>query len=433
VRTGQKGDKSRGQTPNLLIVDEGDMLDDETLESILASLTGTGPIAQMILSSTPTGRREMFYKWCVNKALGFREFHYSSMVSPNWSAEMELFYRETYSENAFAHEFLAEFGEMEIGIFQHKFVEASLADYSITKAEPARGDIHAFGVDWNRKGVGVHIIVSAYSPETGKMRPVYKEVISAGEFTQHKSISRIAELNTIWNPEWIYVDEGDGTTQIEALKLWGMQHPTTRLHRKIRGIDFGSTTMIRDPLTKAFVKKAVKPLVVDMCARNVERLNVVLPRAEDTSTGLVGQMREFRILRYGRDARPVYSDDKEHTLIAWMLSIFAFVMEMTDLAKVNSSNRVAFTGHMGTGDTQIIPFQSREFREKRDKVASRPRTFDTGRKDVQDLTFDEFIGRPHPTEGRKFRNVLGRVDRTVPGFLGRPTWEKKSHRDPKDD
>jgi len=431
VRTGQKGDKSRGQTPNLLILDEGDMLDDETLESVLASLTGTGPIAQMIVSSTPTGRRGLFFKWCVNKGLGFREFHYTSMVSPNWSAEMELFYRETYSENSFSHEFLAEFGEMEIGLFQHKHIEASLREYSITNSQPIKGEIYAMGADWNRKGIGVHIMITGYCPETGKLRPAYKEVISAGEFTQHAAVDRMAELNAIWSPNWIYVDEGDGTTQIEALKIKGMNNPQGRLHRKVKGIDFGSKVLVRDPLTKAFVKKMVKPLVVDMAVRHVERLDVILPKSEDTSTGLVGQMREFRVLRYGREGQPVFSDEKEHTLVAWMLTVYAFVMEMTDLAKITSSNRIAFTGHFGEDSMDTHPsMESREVREKRDKISPKPRIFaiNSGHKDW-DGTMAQLMGK----SGRSFRESMGNKDHPMSGRLGRTTWERERKGDPKDD
>jgi len=427
VRTGQQGNKFRGQTPTLLIIDEADMLDDPTLESVLASLTGAGPIARMVVSSTPTGRRGMFWKYCTNKRLDFKEFHYTSMVSPYWTPELELFYRETYSENGFAHEFLAEFGEMEVGVFQHKYIEASLRDYSLRGAQPRQGEMYSMGVDWNRKGIGVHIIITGFDFTTSTFRVACKRVVDANEFTQHRAIQEIVKLNEIWGPEYIYVDEGDGTTQVEALQLWGMQHPNTRLHRKVKGVDFGSKTLIRDPMTKQFVKKATKPLVVDLCVRQVERKNCILPKGEDTQNGLVGQMRDFSIVRYGREGQPVYADDKEHTLIAWMLSVYAVVIELTDIAKVRGSSKIAFTGPLGEGQSDLIAAHKiREFRERKKKLAPVPRTFDTGytRAKVQQETMSDFIGLHADSMMRGFRRRAGHLKSSRFGHLGRPTWDK---------
>jgi replicative DNA helicase len=427
VRTGQQGNKFRGQTPTLLIIDEADMLDDMTLESVLASLTGAGPIARMVVSSTPTGRRGMYWKYCTNKRLDFREFHYTSMVSPYWTPELELFYRETYSENGFAHEFLAEFGEMEVGVFQHKYIEASLQDYSLAGAVPRAGEMYSMGVDWNRKGIGVHIIISGFDFTTSKFRVSCKRIVDANEFTQHRAIQEIVKLNEIWNPEYIYVDEGDGTTQVEALHLWGMQHPNTRLHRKVKGVDFGSKTLIRDPLTKQFVKKATKPLVVDLCARQVERLNCILPKGEDTQNGLVGQMREFAIIRYGREGQPVYADDKEHTLIAWMLSVYAVVIELTDIARVKGSSKIAFTGPLGQGQSDLIAAHKiREFRERKRKLTPLPRTFDTGytRSKLNQGSMSDFIGMHADSLMRGFRKRAGHMSDSRSGHMGRPTWDR---------
>lgn len=427
VRTGQQGNKFRGQTPTLLIIDEADMLDDPTLESVLASLTGAGPIARMVVSSTPTGRRGMFWKYCTNKRLDFKEFHYTSMVSPYWTPELELFYRETYSENGFAHEFLAEFGEMEVGVFQHKYIEASLQDYSLANAVPREGEMYTMGVDWNRKGIGVHIIITGFDFVMSKFRVATKKVIDANEFTQHRAIQEIVKLNAIWNPEFIYVDEGDGTTQVEALQLWGMQNPNTRLHRKVKGVDFGSKTLIRDPMTKKFVKKATKPLVVDLCVRQVERRNCILPKGEDTQNGLVGQMRDFAIKKYGREGQPIYTDDKEHTLIAWMLSVYSVVIELTDIAKVKGSSKIAFTGPLGGDqDDLIAAHKIREFRDRKKRLAPVARTFNVGQtKKNQVGSLGEFLDSHANGMTRGFRRRVGNIRRAGVGHIGRPVWSRE--------
>jgi intein/homing endonuclease len=370
VRTGQHADKARGQSPDMLIIDEADMLDDKSLESILAMLQGKGHnIAQMVISSTPTGRRGLFYRWCTDKRADFREFHFPSMVSPTWDEETELFYRMSYSENGFAHEFLAEFGEMDAGLFQHKYIEASMADYSLSRGQPKAEEIYGFGVDWNRAGTGAHIIVTGYNTLSGKFRTAYKEVVDPSEFTQHVAIHRINELAKVWKPEFVYADSGDGDMQVEALQLFGQQHPETKLHRMAKGIDFGSKVVVKDPLTKGFVKKAVKPLMVDLCVRRVESMECIFPRSEDTKTGLVGQMREYRVIKYGRDGQPTFTKEGEHTLVAWMLSVYGFIMEMSDLAKSPTVTRIAFTKPLGERGMMIFEQDKmRELREKRKRL-----------------------------------------------------------------
>lgn len=429
VRTGQKGDKARGQTPNLLIIDESDMLDDQTLEAVLAMLTGGGENVQLVISSTPTGRHGNYRKWCLNKTMDFKEFYFPSKVSPNWTPEIELFYRESYSENAYAHEFDAEFGEMDVGVFQHKFVEASLDTYSLVNATPQPGELYSMGVDWNRKGKGVHIIITGYCPETQMFRTAYKDIVDANEFVQHKAIQRVAALNAIWQPDFIYVDHGDGDTQIEALQLYGMAKPATRLHRIVKGIDFGSKVVVRDPLTKAFVKKPVKPFMVDLCVRRVESMMCIFPRGEDVTNGLVGQMRDYTVVRYGRDGQKIYKDEGEHTLIAWMLSIYAIIMELSDIAKVDHTNRVAHVGPLGqpgaTNDL-LTAHQAREFRERSKRLSPQGRTglspeakarvaplVDTpidGKLDLSGLSLRARIGK------------IGTSNKVGPGHFGRPTW-----------
>jgi hypothetical protein len=435
VRTGQKGDKARGQTPNLLIIDEADMLDDETLEAILAMLTGVGEVAQMVVSSTPTGRRGLYFKWCTNKRMDFKEFYFPSKVSPNWTPEIELFYRESYSENGYAHEFDAEFGEMEVGVFQHTFIESSMQVYSIRDTNPVKGEMYSMGVDWNRKGKGVHIIITGYNPVTGEFRTALKDVVDASEFVQLKAIRRVADLNKKWDPEFIYVDHGDGDTQIEALKMYGLQNPDSRLHRKVVPVDFGSKVVVRDPLTKGFVKKPVKPFMVDLCVRRMEMGMCVLPRSEDNTNGLVGQMRDYTVVRYGRDGQRIYKDEGEHTLIAWMLSIYGIIMELSDIAKVNHTGVIAHTGPLGHPHAMpLIDNQEvREFRDRQKRLTPQNRTPGTpqAKARLQPL-LEGMHGGKLDMSGFSLRSKIGNINRSGPGHFGRPSWrDGKNNRRPR--
>lgn len=362
ARTGQKGDKYRGQTPSLLVVDEMDMLSDATMESVTASLTGAGPIAMLAISSTPTGRHGLFWKYCTRKHLGFKEFHFTAKVSPHWTDELEMLYMDTYSENGYAHEILAEFGEMEVGIFQHKYIDSSLRDYNLNSSDRTGNKIYTIGVDWNRGGIGVHIVIMEYDPATQVYKVVGKEIVDSGQFTQAAAVNRIIELNEKWDPAYIYVDQGDGQYQTEDLQLVGLGDKSTGLHKKVKAIKFGAKIEVIEPVNQEVVKKAVKPFMVELCARRVECGECIFPKSEDTDRGLVGQMRDYEVIRYGRDGQPIYTEENEHTLIAWMLSIYAVIIEFSPLTKTSYSVRVARTGPLGSPEVPAL----QDHKKKRD-------------------------------------------------------------------
>lgn len=346
VRTGAKADQVRGQDGDLIVLDEADYLDEGSIDSIMAILS-SNPDCQLWASSTPTGNRSFFYKWCTEKQLGFREFHFRSKDSPSWSDEVELFYRQTYTEAAYKREFDAEFGDTSEGVFQNKYVDRSIYDYELDGCTRTRNNLYVMGVDWNSTTYGTRIVVTEYDLSSYKFRLVDKAVIDANEFTQRKSIEKIIDMDSFWKCDYIYVDAGYGATQVEDLKSYGIAHPKSKMATKIRPIDFGSKTLIRDPFTKELIKKHTKPLVVEMAARRMESGQCILPRSEDSSNGLIGQIRGYQVLKYGRDGQPIYSTENEHTLVAWMLSIFGLIMEFTDVAKVSNATTVRFVAQEG--------------------------------------------------------------------------------------
>jgi hypothetical protein len=73
--TGNKGASIRGQNADILILDEVDYMGEEAIQTIQA-IAATSRKTRLIISSTPTGKREYFYEACTNKNLGFEEFHF---------------------------------------------------------------------------------------------------------------------------------------------------------------------------------------------------------------------------------------------------------------------------------------------------------------------------------------------------------------------
>lgn len=62
-KTGARSDKVRGQTGDLIILDEVDYLDDADIE-VIAAILASEPDTQIMGSSTPTGIRQKLWSWC---------------------------------------------------------------------------------------------------------------------------------------------------------------------------------------------------------------------------------------------------------------------------------------------------------------------------------------------------------------------------------
>jgi len=129
------------------------------------------------------------------------------------------------------------------------------------------------------------------------------------------------------------------------LKKYGKKNLATKLHKKVVAYHMGGNIEIRDPATKQKVKKPSKPFMVNNAVLQLEQDRIVLPMSEDTQVlvdstenqssgtgqGLVQQMRNFSIERVSSTGLPTYSQGEEHTLTAWMLSIVAFTLELSDV------------------------------------------------------------------------------------------------------
>ena len=133
-----------------------------------------------MIASTPTGKRGKFYETCVElpfnmeedlKALntkqygyiydrrkydrqgaeGWKEFHLPSMANPEWSEAMEKELRTMYSEAAYEHEVLAEFGTETVGVFNKDYVdEAASRGYPFEESRKSNAPI-AIGIDFDKR------------------------------------------------------------------------------------------------------------------------------------------------------------------------------------------------------------------------------------------------------------------------------------------
>lgn len=152
---------------------------DSDFEAIYAITLEAPDRIGVMMASTPTGRRGTFWKACTQmrfnqdakvklkntkigyvydssgykraEAEGWKEFHFPSLANPEWSDRMERELKKQYSEVAYEHEVLAEFGTETIGVFNKDYIdEAASLPYQLQEARRTDGPI-AIGIDFDKE------------------------------------------------------------------------------------------------------------------------------------------------------------------------------------------------------------------------------------------------------------------------------------------
>ncbi|MFE7817802.1 LAGLIDADG family homing endonuclease [Priestia megaterium] len=362
TRSGAEGGSLRGQRADWLYMDEVDYMSDKDFESIYAIVNEAPDRIGTMIASTPTGRRGMFYKTCTQMKLnqdvkmnekniydmstydrksaeGWAEFYFPTMVNPEWGPKMERELRKLFSENAYEHEVLAEFGTEMVGVFNKEYIdEASSIGYNYTTSPAHHGPI-AIGVDWDKFGNATQIVVTQYNPfEPRRLRPELGETeqkygrfqvinrveIPKGEFTYDNAVKKIIELDAIYNPFAIYCDRGAGEYQIELLRK--------TLGDRVKGVHLGSSQLVRDPHSREFDKKPLKPFIVNQTVLMLERGQIRIPHRDIDET-LARQMTNYQVVRFSaKTGEATYTDVDEHALDGLMFGLLAFINEKPELA-----------------------------------------------------------------------------------------------------
>lgn len=239
TKAGAAGASIRGQGADVIWIDEADYLLEADIVAVTAiALEAPGRI-QIILSSTPSGRRGFFYKVCTDPKSTYRQFHYPSHVNPEWTPQADEEFRLFHSEVDYQHEVLAEFGEEASGVFNKALVEKAawtlyytylplseqqrrfcrenniqvefIGPYTVD--HPAPPALRTMGVDWDKVSSTPQIVIVEYNESLQKFQVVLRESIPKSEFTLDNAVDRIIELNEIYQPAFIYCDRGFGEAQ----------------------------------------------------------------------------------------------------------------------------------------------------------------------------------------------------------------------------
>ncbi len=360
TKAGNQGASIRGQRADLIVLDEVDYMDEGEIVAVTAIALEAPERISIIAMSTPSGRREFFYKICTDPKSSYRQFHYPSSVNPEWTPEAEADFRLLHSDIDYQHEILAEFGDEASGVFNKEAVDiaANTVYYAYALLTPSQGKwvkennievvrlgpytanykppkaIRTMGVDWDKAQATPQIVVTEYNQEFNKLQVVYHEDIPKTDLTLDFAVQRIIALNEIYDPAFIYVDRGFGEYQVETLHAYGLKHPESGLRTKVKGWHFGQHIDVLDPVTKQVEAKPLKHFMVNQAALFFERQKILISLFDEV---LYRQIINYSVVRVSQSGQPVYTSKDEHALDALMLSTLAFVLEFPDLSPLHSA------------------------------------------------------------------------------------------------
>jgi hypothetical protein len=332
ARSGGKADTVRGNEGHMIVVDEMDLMMPDDLNAITAMMQQTSDRfagnKRLLVSSTPNGRRDMFYVFCHKK--GVKEFWLPSFVNPFFTPDDEKEQRDLLLESGFTHEILACFGEQTTGVFKPTLLDhVADTEYSYWNTRPFgyNGPI-ILGVDWDKYGAGVNIV--GVANVDGLLQMVIREEIerAAHEHTLGAGVERIIQLDQIFHFAFIYVDRGYGERQWEELveKLpWGVQ--------RVIGKNYSSSVEETDPVTMAIVREEFKPFMVDNAVNLYEKRRV---RITPDDEKFIAQLNGYVQLRISPTGRPIFgSMDPErigdHALEGWMMALLGHTEQFGEL------------------------------------------------------------------------------------------------------
>lgn len=320
----------RGQGAHLIIIDEADFLTQEAFDSITAILMDK-PNTEIICTSTPMGEG-LLYKFANSK--DYKEFHFPSFCIPHYNDDMDKEFRNSLSMMAYIQEIMAEFGLSDNSVFDTDLVNRSTligTSESLHNVITNRNRyIVSLGCDWNADKVGTRICVIAYDKIEHKVIIANLSNVRREGWTQVAAIDKIVELNRLYTPDYIYVDEGFGEANVQQLKLIAVNlfgkvpadHPDLKL-RDVVPVNFSSTLELRDVMTGEIRKKYFKNFIVETTKRALEA--GLLAFKDPISAPIVEQMKNYIIKSRAANGRETYEAKSQeigdHDLDAFMIAL----------------------------------------------------------------------------------------------------------------
>lgn len=426
-KTGTGAASTRGEHADILILDEIDYMTSADVTNIYNIRNEAPERIKIIVSSTPSGKHEEFYKWCVgasykyfpsqsdidnfkftnfkyehdNKGNGWTEIYAPSIVNEELlkiNPDTGITYLEEIknelSELRYTQEVMAEFGEEELGVYQKKYLEEAVrkgrvynlkytTELSSTEYEKyiknRNHGIRILGIDWDSVQAGTNMVCieldKDHINEDGMKEPIFKVLfrieIPRSDFTYANALDKIIKLNEIYNFDHIALDKGYGQTQLELLKKYGMENPQTGLAEKTVGYQFAEKIEVRDPYTHKIDKKPFKPFMVNNSVIVFEKGKIIL-NPDDKE--LLEQFSNYKIKSISSSGLPIYTSEDEHIVDALNLCLLSFEQNYGKLFKTIISTKVKFIQGITTKEENQVKNRLKEDKPKVKDIIAKTNT-----------------------------------------------------------
>lgn len=413
---------TRGQRADLLILDECDYIGSSQITNILNIRNEAPERIRLICASTPSGKHEEYYRWCVNASKkyypskediknntfsgyntdikeigegnGWTEIYAPSNVNkellkinPDTQQTYLEDIRDELSEMRYAQEVMAEFGEEELGVYQKKFIQAAFEEgmrckfrYSTTwNKEDLKSylrrtkgtNIRILGVDWDKYSASTNMVCMEldrfHLDVAGNVSPVFRMLfrieIPRTEFTYVNAMNKIVELNDLYDFDYIGVDRGYGEVQLEMLHKYGIEHPETGLADKVIGYQFSQKIEVMDPYTRKKDQKHMKPFMVNNSVNLFEKYKIMLDPTDKT---MIQQLEDYRVISISNAGLPVYSSENEHAIDAMNLALLLYEQKYGNMLKKIVSVKTVLIGNLDNRDVDV---KARDFESMQEEVS----------------------------------------------------------------
>lgn len=451
-KSGSGAANTRGQRADLIVLDEVDYMGVSEITNVINIANEDPGRIKVLVASTPSGRRDNFYKWCksatrsykpkqedidnyrftgyvtskaeAGKGNGWCEIYAPSIVNKELlkvNPDTERTYledlKDELTELRFTQEVMAEFGEEEMGVYLKKYIDMAIAEaarikhkYTSHMSRDEFAEWHEkyvrlkpgpiiLGVDWDKYSAATNMVILGLDPyhtdSEGRIRPKFKVwdriEIPRSDMTYSNAIDKIIELNDLYEFDHIVVDRGYGETQIELLHKYGLMNPNTGLHVKVKGYQFSEKIKVVDPYTGQVDKKPFKPFMVNNSVMAFERQAILF---EASDFGLTNQLEGYRIKSISSTGIPTYTSENEHALDAMNLALVAMERNYGELFRGMTHNSKVMTIPKLTSKTEDDNIVSRTL-EKTKIVNLIPQKLITQERqtDLVNKVFNQNFGR----------------------------------------
>jgi len=273
---GNAGDSVRGMTLTNLVIDEAASMAREVADSTFPMISVTG--GKIDLLSTPKGEIGFFYE--CSKRADFKKFYVSAEDCPRHSKEFLELQKQTMSKNSYMQEYCAVF----ISDLRRLFDEETIKQCCRLKRPGfINPGIYYIGVDIAHRGEDLSVFSVIQKLEKDKYRQV--ESIATRHTRLTETYDKILELNRLYKPIYIYIDDGGCGSGVMDFCL-----QNSEVKRKVVALNNSARPLNRDETQN---KKILKEDLYSFMLACLEHHKLLLLDDEDIKLSLASVQYEY--------------------------------------------------------------------------------------------------------------------------------------------